>query len=232
MKIAVMQPYLFPYLGYFQLINAVDSFVIFDDVNFIKRGWINRNRILLGGKDYLFTVPLIKASQNKLINAIHIDGGQKPKEKILDLFHYAYRNAPEYKDVFPLVEEIILNKEGNLVKFIEYSLVMIAGFLNLKARFLLSSAIEKNSMLKGKDKIIDICRCLHSDEYINPIGGRELYDKNEFIRKGIRLSFLKTKDITYPQFKNSFVPDLSIIDALMFNPKVKIRYFLNSFELI
>lgn len=232
MKIAVMQPYLFPYIGYFQLIGAVDTFVIFDDVNFIKRGWINRNRILLNNNDHLFTLHLEKASQNKFISQIRIDCDQKHKEKIMDLFHHAYRKAPEYTNVYPLIKEIILNREGNLLEFIEYSLVRIAVFLNLKANFMLSSEIEKDNTLKGKDKIIDICKKIRAKEYLNPIGGRELYYKEEFEEEGIRFHLLKTKDIEYGQFKNKFIPHLSIVDVLMFNPKEKIKEILNEYELI
>lgn len=232
MKIAVMQPYLFPYIGYFQLISAVDKFVIFDDVNFIKRGWINRNRILLNNKDHLFTLPLEKASQNKFISQIRIDCGQNHKEKILDLFHHAYRKAPEYAKVYPLIKEIILNKKGNLLEFIEYSLVRIAAFLNLKTNFMLSSEIGKDNTLKGKDKIIDICKKMHADKYLNPIGGKELYDKKEFEKEGIKLYFLKTKDVEYRQFTNIFVPHLSIIDVLMFNPRKKVKEFLSEYETI
>lgn len=232
MKIAIMQPYLFPYIGYYQLISTVDALVIFDDVNFIKKGWINRNRILLREKEYLFTLPLEKASQNKLINQIGIVTAQDCKRDLLDLFRHAYRRAPEYEKVYPLIREIILNKENILSKFVENSLRRVAGSLGIKTQFLFSSSIEKTSARKGKDKIIEICRLMHADEYINPIGGTELYDKDEFTRKGIKLSFLKTKDIIYPQFKNNFVPNLSIIDVLMFNPNVKVIDFLDNFELI
>lgn len=232
MKIAVMQPYLFPYMGYFQLISAVDTFVIFDDANFIKRGWINRNRILLDNKDHLFTLPLEKASQNKFISQIRIACGQKHKEKILDLFHHAYRKAPEYANVYPLIKEIILNRKGNLLEFIEYSLVRIAAFLDLKTNFMLSSEIEKDNTLKGKDKIIDICKKMRADKYLNPIGGKELYDKKEFEKEGIKLHFLKTKDIEYRQFTNIFIPHLSIIDVLMFNPRKKVKEFLSEYEAV
>jgi len=232
MKIAVMQPYLFPYIGYFQLIGAVEKFIIFDNVNFINKGWINRNCVLLDGKKYLFTLSLEKASQNKLINQINVLESHKHKEEILKLIYHAYCKASEYDRVYPLIHEIINNNESNLSRFTEAGLRRIAEFLDLDTSFLCASQIENDGSLKGRDKIMAICKRLNADEYINPIGGTELYDKDEFLRKGIRLSFLKTKDIVYPQFKNDFVPNLSIIDVLMFNPKAKIKDFLNDFELV
>lgn len=231
MKIAIMQPYLFPYIGYFQLICAVDTFVIFDDVNFIKRGWINRNRILLDGKERLFTLSLEKASQNKLINQIAILGGQEHREEILKLMHHAYGKAPEYGRVYPLIREIVNNGNPNLCEFIEFSLKRIAEFLGIDTGFVCSSQIAKNGALKGQDRIINICKRLNADQYINPIGGTELYDKIEFDQKSIKLFFLNTKNIAYRQFKNDFIPNLSIIDVLMFNPKKKICEFLNECEL-
>jgi len=232
MKVAVMQPYLFPYIGYYQLISAVDAFVVFDDVNFIKKGWINRNRILLNGKDHRFTLPLVKASQNKLINEIDMVPDQAHKKKLLDLIGHAYKKSPEYKNVFPAVKEIVLNEENNLLKYLKFSLARTADFLGIKTRLLLSSAIDKGQSLKGQDKIISICKELKAGEYFNLMGGSGLYDKDIFRKSGITLSFLKTREIRYAQFKNDFIPNLSIVDVLMFNPLEAVRGFLREFDLV
>jgi hypothetical protein len=232
MKIAVMQPYLFPYIGYFQLINQVDKFILYDDVNYINRGWINRNRILLNGEDKMVTLPLRGASQNKLINEISIHNDKKEKKKLLKTIRHAYIDSPYYDNVFPLIEEIMLNDEVNLAKFIEFSLKKIANYLDLDTKFLVSSEIEKNNELKGQDKILNICKLLDANIYINPIGGYELYSKEKFIEEGIELYFIKTNDIKYNQKSDEFIPNLSIIDILMFNSKYNVKLLLEEYKLI
>ncbi|MBU7317611.1 WbqC family protein [Paenibacillus oleatilyticus] len=232
MKLAIMQPYLFPYIGYFQLIQSVDVFVIYDDVNFIKRGWINRNRILINSEEYLFTLPLIKASQNKKINEIYINDPVNNKKNLLKLIEYGYSKAPYFNQVFYLIEEIFLTKEDNLSGFIKLSLEKISYFLEIRTKFLVSSSIDKDINLKGQYKILDICKCLKADEYINAIGGIELYDKELFRKNKIHLSFIKSMELTYDQGGGSFIPWLSIIDMLMFVPKKEIQAMLNQYELI
>jgi hypothetical protein len=229
MKIAIMQPYLFPYIAYWQLIKAVDKFIIFDDINFINKGYINRNNILVNDKSYQFTLELIGASQNKLINEIQIG---KNSNKILKSIEYNYKKAPYFKNAFPLLEDIFNQKEKNLAKFIGYSLKKISNYFEIDTSFVYSSEIEKNSNLKNQDKIIDICEKLNAKEYINLIGGRELYKKEEFISRNIELSFIDTRPEKYQQFNNKFTTSLSIIDIMMFNNKVKINNMLNNYQLI
>lgn len=229
MTLAIMQPYLFPYIGYWQLINVVDTFVIYDDVNYIKKGYINRNKILLNKKPKQFTVELMGASQNKLINEIEIGNNCI---KILKSINQSYVKAPYFKNIFPLIEDIFNQKERNLAKFIGYSLEVISNYLNINTNFIYSSDIEKNNNLKGQDKILDICNKLKAKEYVNAIGGQELYSKDEFISKNIQLNFLKTELIEYEQFQNEFVPYLSIIDIMMFNSISEIKNMLDRYEFI
>jgi len=229
MRVAIMQPYLFPYIGYLQLLNAVDTFVIFDDVNFIKKGYINRNSILVNGKAQLFTLELIGASQNKLIHEVEVGSNS---QKLLKTIEMAYKKALYFSDVFPMLEDILNNKEKNLAKFIGYSLEQVSNYLKVSTKFIYSSNIEKNNNLKAQNKIIDICKNLNARRYINAIGGQELYNKELFKENCIELNFLKTESIEYKQFKNDFVPYLSIIDILMFNSKDEIKTMLNRYELI
>lgn len=231
-KIAIMQPYFFPYIGYWQLINAVDEFVILDDVNFIMRGYINRNSILLNGKAHLFSIPLEKPSQNKLINETKLNFSTKDKETFLKTITIAYKKTPYYNEVFPLIEKIILNSEVDLTKYIKNSIEIITKYLNIDTKVLLSSEISKDNNLKAQARIIEINKQLNSNHYINPIGGLELYNKNDFEKEDILLNFLKTNIIAYPQFKNEFISNLSIIDILMFNSKEEIKEMLNDYELI
>lgn len=231
MKLAIMQPYLFPYIGYFQLINAVDKFVLLDDVNFINRGWINRNRILVNGREYLFTVPIKKASQNKLILECELSD-ELWQNKFLKTIEMHYKKAPYYNDVYPLIAEIVNNNQKNLSLFILSHIQKIFKFLNLKINVIPTSSVYKTLDLKAQEKIIEICKIEKATEYINPIGGTELYDKNRFLQENTMLFFLKTKEIKYTQFNSNFIPWLSIIDLLMFNSKQTVVGFLDQYNLI
>ena len=227
-----MQHYFFHYIGYFQLINAVDVFVIYDDVNFINKGWLNRNNILVNGKEFLFNINLQEASQNKVINQINIEGNSNWKKKLLKTITLSYKKAPFFVEVFPIMENILGQEEKNLAKFISYSLQKICSFLSIETTIVISSEIEKNNNLKGQNKIIEICKKLQGDKYINAVGGIELYDKDIFSKHGISLNFIKSNLIIYSQFKNEFIPWLSIIDVMMFNSPEQIKEFLSQYDLI
>lgn len=226
-----MQPYFMPYIGYFQLINAVDKFIIYDDVNFIKKGWINRNTILVNGNGFLFNIPLKKVSQNKLINQIDIDEDSGWKTDLLKTIAISYNKAPFFLEIFPVIEDIIRYEEKNLAKFIKYSLRQICNFLSIETTIMIASDIKKNNDLKGQDKIIEICKIIEADNYINAIGGMALYNKDFFLRQNISLNFIKTTPIIYSQFNNEFTPWLSIIDVMMFNAPERIKDHLCQYEL-
>ena len=170
MNLAIMQPYLFPYIGYWQLIDAVDIFIIYDDVNFIKQGYINRNNILQKQKAHLFTLELIGAGSNKKINDIKIGGNSN---KLLRTIKQNYSKAPFYKDVFPALEEILNNEEKELSKFLGFSLVKIAKYLNIDTKFLYSSDIKNDKTFKAQDRLIEMSKILNATGYINSIGGIE-----------------------------------------------------------
>jgi len=228
MKVAIMQPYFMPYIGYWQLLYSVDTFVIFDDVHYINKGWINRNNILVNGSSNLFTISLKEASQNKLINQIEI---ADDFSKFLKTIEMNYKKSPYFSDIYPVIQSICDYPNKNLAAFVSYSIQTIANYLELPTTILLSSSIQKNTALKAEEKIIDICKQLHATTYINAIGGKELYAKQNFEKENIELHFLKSNSITYSQFKNSFVPWLSIIDVLMFNSKQYILELLQQFEI-
>lgn len=232
MKIGIMQPYFFPYIGYWQLINAVDKFVIYDDVNFIMRGYINRNSILINGNAHKFSIPLEKPSQNKLINETKLNFSDSEKKDFLKTLELSYKKAPYYKEVSPIINEIIFNNEKDLTLSIKFSIERINQYLDIKTALLLSSDINKDNSLKGQDKILEICKLLNAQQYINPIGGVDLYDKVKFADNNIKLNFIKTKNIVYKQFNNEFVPNLSIIDVIMFNSKDAVKEMLGEYELI
>lgn len=233
MKLGIMQPYFMPYLGYFQLMNYVDKYVVYDDVNFIKGGWINRNNLIVSGEKKMFTIKLDKASPNKLINEIDIKDNFADLEKTLK-FNYA--KAPYFNDVMELFGSIVSFEDRNLSNFIANSFKLILKYIgNETTEIIMSSSLDKDNSLKGKDKVISICKILGADQYVNAIGGQELYDKNEFAQNGIDLKFIETQLKEYGQTaKNKeFIPGLSFIDVLMNNSVEEINSIhLKSYKLI
>ena len=225
-----MQPYFFPYIGYFQLINAVDIFVFYDDVNFIKNGWVNRNRILINGQASYYTLQLKDASSFKLINDITFTDN---RNKLLKSIAVSYGKAPFFKDIFMLLEQCLTIETNKVANVAMNSVIEISNYLNIKTVFEVSS--EKYKEIKGLDKtkrLLEICIKKQATSYINAIGGEELYDKSFFNEHNIQLSFIKSKEIFYKQFQYDFVPWLSIIDILMFNSIEQVQAMLNNYELI
>jgi hypothetical protein len=233
MKIAIMQPYFMPYIGYFQLINAVDKFVIYDNIKYTKKGWINRNRILVNGKDQYISLPLKKDSDYLNIDErVLSDSWVNERRKLLNKLKASYAKSPFYSSIIILLEDILNHPEKNLFNFIFNSVEKVCYYLDIETPLVKSSSLDIDNSLKSELKVIEICNCLKSSSYLNPIGGVDLYNKNEFLRNYIDLSFLKSDEIIYNQFKNNFLPFLSIIDILMFNSKSDIRVFLNKYSLI
>ncbi|MBZ0182681.1 MAG: WbqC family protein [Melioribacteraceae bacterium] len=232
MKIAIMQPYFLPYIGYFQLINAVDKFIILDDVNFIKKGWINRNRIVFEGQEIRFTIPLKKASQNKKICEIEISTDTNWKEKLISTFNQKYGKADSYNKVFPLIKECILSIENNLSTFVTESLKKISNYLGISTEFINTSRNYNIDFLNGQEKIIEICKKENADHYLNLSGGRDLYKNEEFANNNIKLSFMKMNYFEYKRMNQKFVPSLSIVDVLMFNNISSIKDMLNRYTLL
>ncbi|NFI94754.1 WbqC family protein [Clostridium botulinum] len=232
MKLGIMQPYFFPYIGYWQLMNVVDKYVIYDDVNFIKGGWINRNRILMNSEGKMINVQMNAASPNKLINEVEVSCNKIFNKKLLKTIESCYKKAPYYSNIFPIIENIITQDEKNLAKYLEYSIRKVCKYLSIDTEVIISSTINKNNNLKGQDKVIEICKVLGADEYYNAVGGQELYSYEDFLSEGLKLKFLKTGSVEYKQFDNEFIPNLSIIDVMMFNSKEEIRKILNQYKLL
>lgn len=233
MKLGVMQPYFFPHIGYWQLINAVDKLVIYDDVQYIKGGWVNRNRILINDKDSMFTLRINKDNFKLNINErFLIDNFQYHNNKIIKSIELAYWKSPYFNEVIEIIRDILNYDERNLSKFIVNSILTTCEYLDINTKIIISSELEKDNSLKSQDKVIHINKILNTNIYINSIGGIDLYSKEEFKQNGIDLYFIKTKDIKYNQFKNEFIPNLSIIDVLMFNSKDKVKELLNEYELV
>lgn len=232
MKIAIMQPYFCAYIGYYQLINSVDKFVICDNMQYTRRGWFNRNRILDNGNDRTFTIPLRKDKSFINVNLKYLaDNSIKERIRILKQIQSLYKKAPFFSQNYPLIRRLFIQEIDNLFDFIHFSVVELCANLDIKTEIILCSSLDINHELKAQERIIEICKFLKTDSYINPIGGQELYDKEKFNNKGIDLKFIKSKKIEYAQFDHEFVPWLSIIDLLMFNDIEQIKGYLNDYEL-
>jgi len=233
MRLAIMQPYLFPYLGYFQLINAVDKFIFYDNVQYINRGWINKNRILLANKPHTFTFPLRRGKQTELIKDKYFaDTLPLFKKKFLKTLQTAYAKAPYYSESIQLINNILSCNDLKIANFIYCSLETICNYLNIKTPIMKSSEYFQYPAFKGQKRILTMAKSCKATKYINSIGGIELYSKELFLKNGIVLYFIKTNDIKYKQFKNQFINNLSIIDVLMFNHPKKINNLLNEYTII
>lgn len=231
MKVAIMQPYLLPYIGYFQLINAVDQFVIYDNIQYAKKGWINRNRFLQNDKAAVFSIPLKKDSDYLDIRERSISS-EFNKIKLLNQIREAYRKAPYFESVYLQFEKIVMYDNSNLFAYLNFSIQELCNLLSIKTKIIISSTINIDHKLKAQDKVIEICRNLCADTYINAIGGQKLYSYESFKVHNIKLLFLKSQMLIYKQFSNEFIPWLSILDLLMFNTKEDVISYLEQYELL
>ena len=229
--VAIMQPYFFPYIGYFQLIAAVDTFIVYDNIKYTKKGWINRNRMLQNGKDVMFSLPLKSDSDSLDICARELAANFNP-EKLLNQFREAYRHAPCFGQTFPLLEQIVRHEDENLFPWLHHSIVSVCEHLGIATQILVSSGITIDHELKNQDKVLALCEAVGANTYVNTIGGMELYSRADFRKQGIELKFIRSKEFEYAQFGDAFVPWLSIVDVMMFNPVEVIQSQLPLFDLV
>lgn len=233
MRLAIMQPYIFPYIGYYHLICSVDKIVMYDDVNFIKQGWINRNRILVNGKPLLFTIPLKDASsfrsiKNTLINREIYHQWEK---KFLSTLTLAYREAPFFDRVFELIETVLGRNHLSIADIARESLKATAAFLGIPTKFIDSSGVYQNQCLKGQERVLDICLKEGASIYNNAEGGKALYSKKIFNSCNIELQFIIPSLENYNQNTETFTAGLSIIDVMMFNNVEKIKEMLGNYRI-
>jgi WbqC-like protein family/Acetyltransferase (GNAT) family len=231
-KIAIIQPYTFPYIGYFQLIEASNLIVFYDDVNYIKKGWINRNRILHNNEDLLFSVPILNASQNRLINETSPLIDRKWKDKFNKQLIHSYRKAPYFSDVIDKIISVFEIDYIDITDLAINSLLSVYDYLDLKINYKKSSVCSPGTKgMEKADRLIEITKAFSFEAYINPIGGVNLYDRKYFDSKGVNLYFARSEPIEYKQFDNEFVPWLSIIDILMFNDKKTVLEYFTKYTI-
>lgn len=227
-----MQPYFFPYIGYFQLIASVDVFIVYDNIKYTKKGWISRNRMLQNGRDVMFSLSL-KSDSDYLNVCERTLAADFNRDKLLNQFKGAYRRAPYFEQTFPLLEKIVRYEDKNLFGFLHHSIVKVCEHLEISTQIRISSEIAIDHELKSQDKVLALCEAVGASTYVNAIGGMELYSKDVFRNKGIDLKFIRSLSLEYPQLGNEFVPWLSIIDVMMFNSLDTINTgILTNYELI
>lgn len=253
MKLGIMQPYFFPYIGYFQLIKNVDEFILYDDVSFIKKGWVNRNNVLINGNPFLLNVPLKGKSSFKKINEIELLEDPAWRKKMLRDLQVNYKQAKYFNDVYPILEKVINYPTAKLSELNFQSIKCVSDYLGLPTKIVtgdsgfadiehkLKSEILDETIfpdtklthwIRKTVRIIEICRKKNAQAYFNPIGGLGLYSKEEFLLNKIDLKFIKSRSIVYKQFNHEFVPNLSIIDVLMFNSVDEVNLLLDEFDLL
>lgn len=231
MKLAIMQPYFFPYIGYWQLIHAVDRFVIYDDVNYIKGGWINRNRILINGAPSYITAPLLHPSPNRHICETSLQSAFGWREKLVKMIEITYRKAPFFSETFPIIENNIRYEENNLSDYLYHHLTTLAPFIGIQTRIVQTSRCYENSHLSGNERIYDICQQEGAKIYVNSQGGQSRYKRADFAHHGVELKFLIPIATEYSHAGTPHVPWLSIIDVMMFNSPSQVREMLNAYKL-
>jgi hypothetical protein len=222
MKLAIMQPYFLPYIGYFQLISAADLFIVYDNIKYTKKGWINRNRMLQNGQDVMFSLPLKKDADSLDVRERSL-AEDFDRTKLLRQLEGAYQRAPYFRQTFPLIEHVVRYEASNLFGFLHHSIAKTCEHLGITTEIRVSSKVPIDHGLTGQDKVLALCKSVGADTYINTIGGIELYAKDAFSARGVDLQFIKSKPLEYPQFGDAFVPWLSIVDVLMFNALDTVR---------
>ncbi|MHA2426861.1 MAG: WbqC family protein, partial [Candidatus Hermodarchaeia archaeon] len=227
MKLAIMQPYFFPYIGYFHLAHAADMFVVYDNIQYTKRGWINRNRILHNGTDTVISLPL-KRDSDYLDVRDRVIAESFNRKKLLNRIRGAYNRAPHFKRTFSFVESIINYDDHNLFRFLLNSMVLTFQHLGIDTAVVTSSDVSIDHRLKSQDKVLAMCEAVDAQVYINAIGGIDLYSREAFSDRGIELKFVKSKLVEYKQFGQDFCPWLSIIDVMMFNDMDTIKEYLDT----
>lgn len=235
MKLGIMQPYLFPYLGYFQLIFAVDAFILYDDVSYIRQGWINRNRILCNGQPHYFTVPISKSSSFVSIKDTRVDESRYERWRC-SFFKTVEQNykkaAPFYHETLDILVSVLTSPPSSIADFASRSITTVLEHIGITREISSSYNRFSNHFLTGQSRILDICRQEGSDHYINAFGGASIYNKEDFHAAGVMLSFIRMRPIIYSQAQTAFMPNLSIIDVLMRCGKRQTAKMLMEFDLI
>ncbi len=229
-----MQPYFFPYIGYFSLIKATDFWVVFDEVQFIRHGWIERNRVLNSnnGCQYI-KVPLVKASRQNLIKDTYIRFNENWENKILEQLTCYKKKAPYYSEVIDLLKQIFKEKNENITTLNVLALEKVCEYIGISFNYDIFSHTEMDfskTIKEAGDWALQISKHYKANTYINPYGGKDIFDIANYQEQGIDIKFLKNNLDSYNQKKDKFEPGLSIIDVLMFNSPLETQKLIDSYN--
>lgn len=224
---AVMQPYLFPYIGYYQLVYSADQFIIYDDVTFIKQSYINRNSILIKGEACRFNLPVLGASSNKFIKDLSYGSA----DKLLKTIKQSYSKAPYYKDVIEIIESVFTNEDRHIAKINFLSISKVFEYLKIDKNINFSSALDYDRTAERADRLIELTKIHGCERYVNSPGGKSLYEKKYFLNRDVQLNFIETRINKYRQLNDVFIPCLSMIDIMMFCDRCEIVEMLKNYEL-
>ena len=231
MTVAIMQPYFLPYVGYWQLMAAVDRFVVYDNIQFTKKGWINRNRFLRNGAAAVFTLPVKQGPHTSSVADRSIADDFEPAA-LLNPLAAAYRTAPFFDAVFPVIQQVVTAAPRNLFAYLHHSLTVVAQYLGIPTPIVVSSTVDADHGLAAEQRVLALCGALGATRYLNSIGGRDLYSARAFAERGIELKFLRPRLLPYQQYDHPFVAGLSIVDVMMFNSSDAVREMLGAYDLL
>lgn len=237
MRLGIMQPYFMPYLGYFSLIKNTDEFILFDTVQFIRHGWIERNRILKpnGGWQY-FQVPIIKESgRDTIIKDIKINNSENWKSKILAQLQHYKKRSPYYNKVVELLNDVFKLEYNDIVALNRVSLERICRYLGIDKKLSVFSekCLDIAPVNAPDEWALNICKAIdRADEYWNPVGGLSFFDKSKYQNAGIKICFQEMILTPYRQLGSEFEPGLSIVDVMMFNSPESINEMLDNYRLL
>lgn len=255
MKLAIMQPYFFPYIGYYQAISAVDKYMLYDNLNYIKEGFVNRNRYLVvNGSPSYFIAPIRHKSSFTKIRDVELVADNTWKRKMLNSFYCHYKRAPHFNEVISVIEGVLETDTNLLTTLNARSIIDVSRYLDIPTKITSDTEeyryleeillcedeklvsyfpyIQSKSLDRKVVRVIEICKKEKADILINAIGGQALYRKDVFADFNIALYFIKTEDFLYPQQSRTFHPNLSIIDVLMNCGKEGTKELLRKYTLI
>lgn len=234
-KVAIMQPYFFPYLAYFSLIKHTDQFILFDPVQFIRHGWIERNRILKQNGGWLYIkVPLLKHSRDTIIKDIKINNEIKWQDKILAQLVIYKKKAPYYNEVITLLKELFSKEYESITNLNKKSIELVCDYLSIEHDIQVFSKMDLDieTPNASDEWALNICKSMGNiKEYWNPSGGEEFFSREKYKANDIKLNFLHLNEFEYKQFDDHFEPGLSIIDTMMFNSVETINQYLNNYKI-
>lgn len=233
MTAAIMQPYFFPYLGYFSLIKESDLFILFDTPQYIRHGWINRNQILNNhGKPFYIMVPLMKMKRETPINQMIIRNNENWQQKLFEQLKVYKNKAPFYHQVTEMLQNVFGKTTDSIVTLNYNAIKEVCSYLDITTPIKIFSEMELDiqDVHAADEWALNICEAIGATNYINPIGGLDFFDQKKYSERGIDIKFLKHLPVEYSQFENEFIPHLSILDVLMFNDPNKIQDLLGDFK--